>query len=254
MDTKASPNWVAKEFRQQLQKVKAAENNVNWYPYDILSNVPNLAGVIPDWMANGLISGFENTRVLDIGAADGDLGYLFASRGCRVDFLDNASTNYNHCEGIKALGAALRIEHDLIERDVDRGFTLERDYDIAICLGLLYHLRNPMLILMELAMHARTMVLSTRVATHFKDGAEMSGKASAYLLGCRESNDDPTNYWIMSPDCLRRILKRSGWIVEAERIIGAEKSNPVDQDADARMYAYCERVPNWRDLGKHHEF
>lgn len=71
--------------------------------------VVQLEPLLPEWISTGLVKGFENRRVLDIGAADGDLGYLFARKGCVVDFLENPQTNYNDCEGIRKLGKLLRF-------------------------------------------------------------------------------------------------------------------------------------------------
>ena len=249
----ATPTRIAAEFADELKTLKASAA-LNWYPHQILANVTHLEPLLPDWIRAGLLEGFQNQRVLDIGAADGDLGYLFARKGCQVDFLENPQTNYNDCQGIRKLGELLHWRGELIEHDVDRGFALKHQYDLAICLGILYHLRNPMLVLMELAAHAENLVLSTRVCTQFPDGSEIGDWSCAYFLETRESNDDPTNYWAMTPKCLRRVLKRSGWTVVTERIYGAEKSSPVDPSADARMFVYCKRVPNWRDLGNHHDF
>ena len=98
------------------------------------------------------------------------------------------------------------------------------------------------------------MVLSTRVATQLPDGTDVAKASLAYFLSCRESNNDPTNFWVFSPLGLSALLKRSGWILKKSIIVGATPSNPVDPDKDARMFAYCERVPNWDDLWRHHDF
>lgn len=254
MGAKVTPVAIASSFSDEMKAVKDRVKGVAWYPYDILARVRSLEPITPEWVSAGLVAGFKRAKVLDVGAADGDLGYLFASRGCRVHFLDNPPTNFNKCQGVRQLGKALKLKHKLIERDVDQGLRLRGQYDLALCLGILYHLRNPMLLLMELARHAQCMFLSTRVSTHFPDGTLMADNACAYLLDCRESNDDPTNYWNLSPKGLRVLLKRSGWMVKGARITGPEVSNPVDRDADARMFVFCERVANWSDLGRHHDF
>lgn len=111
-----------------------------------------------------------------------------------------------------------------------------------------------MTFLMGLAEHAERMVLSTRVANCLPDGTRIEHSSMAYLLRCRESNNDPTNYWTFSRTGLETVLQRSGWSIKASYFFGAERSNPVDIDADQRMFVYCERVSNWRDLGRHHDF
>ena len=242
-------------FRAKLQHIRQRQPDMDWYAYDSMANVAHLIELLPADVLRSLTDSSKKSSVLDIGAADGDLGYFFESLGCYVDFLDNPPTNANDCRGIAALGKDLGSTAKLITQDIDRRtFALTEQYDFAIALGLLYHLRNPMGFLIELAEHAEHMVLSTRVANHLPDGTSISDQSVAYLLYCRESNNDPTNYWTMSPLGLQTMLKRCGWNVITKKLIGAKNSNPVDQNADQRMFVHCKRVENWRDLGKHHDF
>lgn len=245
---------LAAEFDTKLSTVKSQNRNVDWYPYHSMSNVDRLCQILPAEIIGQIVAGDLNWRVLDVGAADGDLGYFFESCNSRVNFLDNVPTNYNDCKGIAALRTALGSNAELIEQDIDRRFTLEGQYDLALALGLLYHLRNPMAFLKTLAEHAERIVLSTRVANHLPDGTKIGQSSIAYLLRARESNNDPTNYWTFSPTGLKTALQRCGWNVKTSTLAGAKRSNPVDNDADQRMFVYCERVSNWQDLGKHHDF
>lgn len=243
------------EFGKRLSALKQADASIPWYPYDSLSNLWHLDGLLPDGLKDALQGGDAGLRVLDIGAADGDLGYFFESRGCRVDFLDNPPTNFNDCRGLKAMAAALDSPSRLLEQDIDRAISLDGQYDLAIALGLLYHLRNPMLLMFELALHAKAMILSTRVAPEWPGGTRVDQHAGAYLYRCREANDDPTNYWCFTPKGLKTALRRCGWDVKTLALVGAgDDANPVDNDRDQRCFVYCERVPNWADLGKHHDF
>jgi hypothetical protein len=59
----------------------------------------------------------------------------------------------------------------------------------------------------------------------------------AYLLGPREANNDPTNFWIFSRAGLLRLVRRAGWSVEGELGLGClSNSNPVDAEADERIF------------------
>jgi hypothetical protein len=59
----------------------------------------------------------------------------------------------------------------------------------------------------------------------------------AYLLGARETNNDPTNYWIFSQTGLLRLLERSGWMVMGYRRAGCQsESDPVRAEADERAF------------------
>lgn len=132
------------EFSQRLAGIRQADESINWYPYNSIANLWHLDTLLPDGLKDVVCQGNAGLRVLDIGAADGDLGYFFESRGCSVDFLDNPPTNFNDCKGLKATGTALGSRSRLFEQDIDRSITLDGQYDLAIALGLLYHLRNPM--------------------------------------------------------------------------------------------------------------
>src|SRR6266705_2512734 len=216
-------------FRKHLLEIRKSVTGIRWYPYTSLDNVSILSGFLPpdlDIVPQG-------GSVLDIGAADGDMGFLLHTLGCEVDFLDNAPTNFNDCEGLRRTSTLLTHQGSLIERDIDWGFELDRDYDLAIFLGTLYHLRNPALALLRLAQRCRRALISTRITSHLPDGQNVEATALAYLLDAREANDDPTNYWIFSPVGLERLLKRCGWRVKhAHRFGAVGRSNPVDNSAD----------------------
>jgi tRNA (mo5U34)-methyltransferase len=245
---------AAHDFSGKITAQKISRSDIHWYPYTSLSNIEHLLPILPVEMIEALSHGTFDARVLDIGAADGDLGYFFESRGAHVDFLDYAPTNYNDCKGLQTQKVILESMATINEQNIDQGFLLDGQYDFAMALGLLYHLRNPFLFLMTLASHAERMVLSTRVARKMGDH-DVHDISLAYVLDTRESNNDPTNYWTFSPKGLMVTLKRSGWIVKEARHVGCTPdSNPVDADKDERMFVYCERVQNWRDLWLHHDF
>lgn len=242
------------QFEQRLDEIKRDHPTVQWYPYRSLTGLEHLQKVIPQEMQDELIAGKANWDVVDIGAADGELGLYLESRGAKVDYLERPATNYNGVAALNAYRQALGSEGQLFLQDVDLGLHLDRTYSFALALGLLYHLRNPMDFLVTLAHHAERMVLSTRVCTELPDGTDISKHQVAYFLRARESNNDPTNFWVFSPVALEAVLKRSGWIVKASTLVGAAASNPVDVDRDMRMFVYAERTPNWADLNKHHDF
>ncbi|MDR6936864.1 class I SAM-dependent methyltransferase [Luteibacter sp. 3190] len=241
------------EFRNHIAALKS-KRAMDWYPYDSLHNVDLMSEYMPAELINRFASADLDWNVLDIGAGDGDVGFFFETLGCHVDMLDNPSTNFNDCRGISTFAELTGSRSKLLVRDIDHAFTLDRQYDMAFALGLLYHLRNPMNLLLTLAMHAERLALSTRVFRYLPDGTNIEKHSVAYFLRCREANNDPTNYWILSPMGLQTLLARCGWTVKGSLMQGAGRSNPVENEADERMFVYCERIQNWRDLGKHHDF
>ncbi|HTW66967.1 MAG TPA: class I SAM-dependent methyltransferase [Bryobacteraceae bacterium] len=178
-------------------------------------------------------------RLLDIGAGDGDLAFFFESLGYDVTCVDYAPSNQNNLQGLRALHRDLRSHVTVREIDVDSEFPLAGKFGLALCLGLLYHLKNPFFVLERLARIARFCVLSTRIARHLPGGAAMPvGHPLVYLLGEDELNRDDTNFWIFSEQALRRILQRTRWeVVEFFTTGDTLSSDPTSLDHDER--AFC---------------
>src|SRR5262249_32273955 len=105
-------------FSERLRSLRAACSGINWYPYNSLDNVYNLNTFVAP--TTELVP--DRGSVLDIGCADGDMGFLFQSLGCAVDFLDNAATNFNDCKGVRRTAELLAHSGRIIERDIDFGF------------------------------------------------------------------------------------------------------------------------------------
>ena len=244
----------AGSFSKKLREVKSQRPNINWYPFNSIDNVSHISPLLPQEIIGRILSG-QHMRILDIGPADGDMGYFMESLGCEVDFLDNTPTNYNKLRGLSALQAALRSHAKIIDQDVDWSFTLPRTYELTLALGLLYHLRNPMHFLMTLALNSEKILLSTRVIQQAPNGLSFANQPVAYLVDTRESGNDSTNYWMFTKEGLRRVLKRCGWLIVDQRSLGCSSgSDPADPSRDQRIFVFCKRVSNWADLTKHHDF
>ncbi|MEW6744399.1 MAG: methyltransferase domain-containing protein [Planctomycetota bacterium] len=229
---------AAHDFEIRLRKIKDSAPHVNWYPYATMANIGHI-----DRLLEGdyrfLPNFIHGMTALDIGGADGDLACFLDSLGMEVDFVDNRVTNFNKLRGAqqlrKELAAKVRI-HDL---DLDSQFSLPRNYyDIAFFLGTLYHLKNPFYALERISVHAKYCFLSTRIARYTVGRRLMRDQPLAYLVGRRELNNDPTNFWIFSERGLKRLLHRAGWIVCLFTTFGdTVKSNPVAAEHDER--AFC---------------
>ena len=217
---------------------RAAAADFEWYPYDSLSNVQNLEALIGG--AHGyVLEVARDERILDVGCGDGDLAFLFESLGYDVTCVDYPPSNQNHMQGLRALHRELRSAVTVREIDVDSEFPLDMKYGLTLCLGLLYHLKNPFFVLERLARISRFCVVSTRIARRLPDGARMpDGHALAYLLGEDELNRDDTNFWIFSEPALRRLLARTRWeVLEFFTTGDTASSDPVSLDRDER--AFC---------------
>ena len=229
------------EFADVLSKHKSSVD-LRWYPYNSISNIYHLHDLWPDKLLSDVLEGTA-FNLLDIGAADGDMGFYMERLGCNVDFLDNPPTNYNGCLGLKTMKELLNSKCTIVHRNIDGYFDLDRDYDIVFALGLFYHLRNPMGFLDVISRHSKRLFLSTRVIRQTPDGINISDSQLAYLVKANESNNDATNYWMFTPSGLNLTLERTGWKVVNIKYVGCTDgtSNPSDPNKDERVFVYCEK-------------
>ena len=232
----------AMSFRGELGAAKlAVAPTTFWYPYDLMGNLTILEGLLEGVYRNLLDPG-TSPVIADIGAGDGDLAFLLNSLGCEVDIVDHAPTNFNGLEGARLLGRDLKSTVRVIDTDLDRHFTLPRKrYDVVLLLGVLYHLKNPFNALETLARYTRHCILSTRISKFSGNRTtRIDGIPVAYLLGPRECNDDPTNFWIFSEAGLRRLFERTGWTLVAWKCVGDPELDPADMAHDQRAFCVLE--------------
>lgn len=230
LDTQASRLTTA---RSQI------DAEIPWYPYNILGNLVHVDGMLSgenrdlERLAQGL-------PVADIGAADGDLAFVLEDvAGWDVDIVDTAATNMNGLQGARALRDHFGSRVQIYDIDLDRQFELPRErYGLVFLLGILYHLQNPYYAMRELASRASYCLLSTKVARFA--GPERTPIADlpvGYLVAPRETNNDPTNYWILSPAGLERLVERAGWrILDRANVGNTSDSDPSTPEHDERMF------------------
>jgi len=234
---------LAGPYREVLCRARLGIRNpgFQWYPYDTLSSIAHCNQLLHG--ANRAILGplGAGRKVLDLGCADGELGFFLESLGYQVTAVDHGVYNHNGMRGARALKAALGSSVELVELDLDRPFQLPGGpYDFAFFLGTLYHLRNPFHVLEELAQRTAYCFLSTRIARRFPGGAPMpKDVALAYLLDETELNNDESNYFVFSEPGLRLALKRTYWDVLDFLPVGdTRRSDPVRADRDERAFCF----------------
>lgn len=229
-----------KEFAAELRDLKqrVPVPDYGWYPYETMTAVPILSELLEPVYAE-VSEVVANSPIADIGCGDGDLAVFFARLGCEVDAIDHAETNFNQLRGVEMLQRELSLPVSTHDIDLDRPFDLPRnDYGLALFLGSLYHLKNPFYVLETLAARSDWCVMSTRIAqvTPTRQ-VPIDTEPLAYLLGAREANNDPTNYWIFSSAGLLRLLERTGWMIMGHKRLGCSvNSDPVHPEADERMF------------------
>jgi SAM-dependent methyltransferase len=226
------------EFKATILAAKRdiGDQDFEWYPYDTFTAFTHLNALLTD-VNRSLFSG--NQKILDVGCQDGELSFFLESLGHEVVALDHPTYNHNGMRGVRALKQALNSGIRILEVDLDRHFILPDDkYDLAVVLGVLYHLRNPFYVLEQLAMHAHQCLISTRIAKCFPDGSPIPrGVALAYLLDEYELNNDETNYFIFSDKGLRTLFGRTYWdICNYHSTASNMPSDPVRTDRDERIF------------------
>jgi tRNA (mo5U34)-methyltransferase len=233
---------LALAYVKKLDAAKAAiDPEFPWYPYGSLSNFITLEPILNRWSLERLNP--NHSRMVDIGAADGDLAFFLEDLGYGADILDYGPTNFNNLRGARLLKAHMNSTVNIYNVDLDDQFTLPTGagYDLAFFLGILYHLKNPFYTLERLSKASRYLILSTRVARLAPDGTSLEDLPVAYLLSPRQTNDDPSNYWIFSQAGLRRLFDRTGWEeLELTAVGDTRASNPQDADHDERVFALLE--------------
>lgn len=149
--------------------------------------------------------------VLDIGAWDGFFSFTAEQRGAaRVLATDS------YCWSGKTWGTkdGFNLARSVLESHVeDRAIDVMElspesvgIFDLVLFLGVLYHLRHPLLALERVASVTRTrLILETEV-----DLIGRRRPAMAFYPGT-ELNRDPTNWWAPNPRCLTDMLKSVGF-------------------------------------------
>jgi len=228
---------AALRFMGELDALKqAVDPTFPWYPYGILNNFIHLKPIFESFPLDTLMRG---RAVLDIGAADGDLSFFLERLGFPPEIVDHASTNFNGLRGAALLSRHLGSSVFIYDVDLDSYFPLPaKSYDLVFLLGILYHLKNPFLVMESLAKVTRYMLISTRIARFAPQGQPIGDIPVAYLVHPAESNNDSTNYWISSETGLMRLFDRTGWDVLTWRSEGdTERSDPAHPDHDERAFA-----------------
>jgi tRNA (mo5U34)-methyltransferase len=156
-------------------------------------------------------------RVLDVGTRDGFFAFACERQGAEVVAVDYADME------LMGFAAARKIYGSRVEYvranvyDLDPGRL--GTFDVVLFLGVLYHLRHPLLALDRLRALCRgvlaveSLVCDDRVFTGFETGAPLAelapgltGVPLAQFLPVGRFHRDATNKWVPNVACLRALL------------------------------------------------
>lgn len=160
----------------------------------------------------GLPASLAGLSVLDIGAWDGFFSFECERRGAsRVVAADYYSWHSAEGWGRKdgflmardALGSRVEdVDIDVMDLSPERIGT----FDVVLFLGVLYHLRHPLLALERVASVTSDLLILDTVV----DMVGIGRPAAAFYPN-RELNGDPTNWWAPNPEGVVAMLGSAGF-------------------------------------------
>jgi tRNA (mo5U34)-methyltransferase len=153
----------------------------------------------------------DGATVLDVGAWDGFFSFEAERRGASrvvsADYYSWHGSGWGSKQGFELARTVLSSRVEDLDVDV-MDLSPERVgvYDVVLFLGVLYHLRHPLLALERVAsVTRRLLVLETVV-----DMVGVRRPAAAFYPG-RELNNDPTNWWGPNLPALHGMLQDVGF-------------------------------------------
>lgn len=235
------------KFAQKVNHVRLTHplNNPNgYYDYDVLSNLDHLEPIIE----NHLNVFTESSCIADLGCADGDMSFYLEYMYPDKEYLcvDHPDFNWNQMEGIRHLKDKLDSNVNILERNIDIYDPLDTKIDLTLLLGIFYHLKNPITLLQNLNKHSEYILFSTRITQFTPDlNFNISNYPLAYFPSENEINNDSTNWWIFTEECLKKIFARTHWhVVQDIKRGNVYQSNPQDPDKDCRYFALLKNYNN----------
>jgi len=157
-------------------------------------------------------------RVLDVGTRDGFFAFECERLGAEVVAVDYADMD------LTGFGAARKIYGSRVEYVQANVYDLDPGrlgtFDVVLFLGVLYHLRHPLLALDRLRPLCRelliveSLVCDARVFTGFETGQplaelapRLAGVPIAQFLPVERFHADATNKWVPNVACLRALIE-----------------------------------------------
>jgi tRNA (mo5U34)-methyltransferase len=205
-------------FRTQLWTVphdlQSQVEQLRWYHSIDLGNgiVTRGADDTPVRLARlDLPASFAGASVLDIGAWDGFFSFEAERRGASrvvaADYYSWHGGGWGSKAGFElartALGSKVEdIDIDVMDLSPDRVGV----FDVVFFLGVLYHLRHPLLALERIASVTRGLLILETVV----DMVGLNRPAVAFYPA-RELNNDPTNWWGPNVPALHAMLRDVGF-------------------------------------------
>jgi len=162
-------------------------------------------------------------RVLDVGCSDGFFSFECERRGATVVAIDDESSLL--AGGVNGFQTAAQILDSGVEyRTADVELLPDADastFDLVLFINVLYHLRNPMKSLEQLAAVTKpggTLILKTYFQSDVRFwlkgkcyGFDVDRRPKWWYFPATELAGDPTNWWAPNRAGLEAMLGATGW-------------------------------------------
>jgi hypothetical protein len=242
-------------FEAVRQDPDFVARNITLYDFDSLDNVEAIVRLFDERSAAHL-DRITNRTMIDIGCANGELGFAFEEAGFSVALLDKSLVSAVEGSPVRQdapLIASIIARNKssravIFDENIDVGFdpsrviegfarahpgeeTFER-FGLGVMLGVLYHLKNPYSVVEALRQLCDHLVIGTWVADCLPENKQriIEDEQVVYLLKDRQLSVDPTNFWIFTPRSFRVMAERCGWRVLSEHSM----TNPLPDGAEPR--------------------
>ena len=196
------------------ERKRAAIAGITWYhTMDLGDGVitPGVDNTIDRMAMLGLPRDLRGLSVMDIGAWDGAFSFEAERRGAsRVVAVDSfcwSGQGWGTKDGFECARRVLNSKVEDRELEVlDLSPESVGVFDLVLFLGVLYHMKHPLLVLERVASVCRgQLILWTQI-----DLASVDRPAMAFYPGT-ELNNDPTNWWGHNPAAVNAMLTTAGF-------------------------------------------
>jgi tRNA (mo5U34)-methyltransferase len=181
--------------------------------------------------------------VLDIGARDGFFSFEAERRGAQdvlaLDIFPSEQTGFH---------VARRLLDSHVEFVSGNVYDLSPEthgqFDLILALGLLYHLRNPMLALDRIRSVCRGRLV---IETEVEVGAGHDLPLARFHPG-ESLKGDGTNYWTPNLSCLRAMLEAAAFEVRSLELISPTRAAALALAIDEPRTRYFQRLDYTSDV------
>ena len=204
---------------------------------DVLRRVDQSCERIIDRLRTDLPASLAGLSVLDLGCADGRFSFWAADQGAaRVVGVERNRYNHAHAEFIRDSFGYEQVE--FIWGSLEQHCP-EETFDIVLCLGLLYHVRDPLGTLHALRSRCGKLMIAT-TALDLPDGDQPLCRLDRYATGAH-------GMWSFNAAMVRQMVSTAGFTIREDLAepnpAGGSHFTIVAESGDwARHHIFSDRI------------